>query len=258
MQVPARTVSIALSDKPVLVHAGIGRHAGGVQDYRVSAHTLHLYAWRGRIDCEGVSLPVGHGYVGFHPPGLHTVYHYEDSACEHIYCHFEPRGRGGEAFPAMIDLSPHYADLRLTMEQILRLSAVNHERAELRLWDLLLELRDLSPAPAHGKPQAHPGVRKAMELIENRLHDPLPIPRLARETGFSQTHLNRLFHGVCGKSVKAYALSRRMERARYLLRHTDFPVRQVARECGLFDLQQFNKLCRRHLGMSPRTIRGRA
>jgi AraC-like DNA-binding protein len=252
-----RTVSVALSGRPTLVHTGISRHRAGVEDYRVSAHTLHLYAWQGRIDCEGESLPVRFGYVGFHPPGLHTVYHYGDRVCEHIYCHFDPQGQGGEPYPAMMDFAPHYAELRKTFEQILRLSAVNRERAELRLWDLLLELRDLHASRDPGRPQAHPGVRKAMEMIEKSLHDPLPIAHLARETGFSQTHLNRLFQGACGKSLKAYALSRRMERASYLLRHTDFPVRQVARECGLFDLQQFNKICRRHLGMSPRTIRGR-
>ncbi|MBN8219098.1 MAG: helix-turn-helix transcriptional regulator [Spirochaetes bacterium] len=257
MPVPARSVSVSLSARPSLVHAGISRHPGGVEDYRVSAHTLHLYAWRGRIDCAGSSLPVRFGHVGFHPPGLHTVYHYEDRSCEHIYFHFQPRGQGGEPFPAMADWAPHYAELRESMEHILRLIPVNRERAELRLWDLLLELRDLHASRDPERPRAHPGVRKAMELIEKSLHDPLPTPRLARETGFSQTHLNRLFRVACGKSLKSYALSRRMERARYLLRHTDFPVRQVAAECGLFDLQQFNKLCRRHLGLSPRSIRGR-
>jgi transcriptional regulator GlxA family with amidase domain len=49
-----------------------------------------------------------------------------------------------------------------------------------------------------------------------------------------------------------------MERAEYFLRKTALPVKGIAAECGVTDLQHFNKLVRRFFGKSPRAIRAEA
>jgi transcriptional regulator GlxA family with amidase domain len=47
----------------------------------------------------------------------------------------------------------------------------------------------------------------------------------------------------------------RIRRAEQLLRHSSLTVKAVAIETGFTDLQQFNKLVRKHCGSAPRNLR---
>jgi AraC-like DNA-binding protein len=47
----------------------------------------------------------------------------------------------------------------------------------------------------------------------------------------------------------------RLQRAYHLLIHSTMPIKVVAAESGLSDLQQFNKQMRREYGKSPRALR---
>jgi transcriptional regulator GlxA family with amidase domain len=68
--------------------------------------------------------------------------------------------------------------------------------------------------------------------------------------------LTRLFRAATGKTVVAALQERRVERARHLLTYSDLPVKDVAARVGIEDLNQFNKMMRRHCGAAPRAIRG--
>jgi transcriptional regulator GlxA family with amidase domain len=58
--------------------------------------------------------------------------------------------------------------------------------------------------------------------------------------------------------VVGYIRRLRTERARHLLVNSTLPVKAVAVQVGLPDLQQFNKVIRRELGRSPREVRAHA
>jgi len=49
----------------------------------------------------------------------------------------------------------------------------------------------------------------------------------------------------------------RLERAVHLLLYSDMPVKQVACDVGIPDLQLFNKTIRRTFGLAPRVLRAR-
>jgi transcriptional regulator GlxA family with amidase domain len=67
--------------------------------------------------------------------------------------------------------------------------------------------------------------------------------------------LVRLFRRHLETTPVAYIRKRRAEHAKHLLIHTTLPMKSIARQIGLTDLQQFNKLLRKTLGRSPRAIR---
>jgi len=81
------------------------------------------------------------------------------------------------------------------------------------------------------------------------------VADVAREVRLSTTHLRRLFEAECESSVKEFIQARRLERVRHLLEHSTLSVKAIANEVGMSDLQQFNKLVRRHLGDAPSRLR---
>ncbi len=98
-------------------------------------------------------------------------------------------------------------------------------------------------------------MQRVRHLIEQRLGEPLRVPELAAEVGLSHNHLTRLFNQALGMTVIAYIQERRVQRAHHLLIHTTRPVKAIALEVGMPDLQALNKMMRRLTGNSPRQIR---
>jgi transcriptional regulator GlxA family with amidase domain len=98
-------------------------------------------------------------------------------------------------------------------------------------------------------------VDRAVEWIERRLSEPLKLSAVADDLEISSTHLVRLFRKHMGMTPLAYVQERRAEQAQHLLVHTTLPMKSIARQIGLVNLQQFNKFVRKKRGLSPRAIR---
>ena len=62
---------------------------------------------------------------------------------------------------------------------------------------------------------------RAKDLADARYRDPLDVPALARAARLSPAHFSREFRRAFGQPPHQYLLTRRMERAAALLRHTD-------------------------------------
>jgi len=84
----------------------------------------------------------------------------------------------------------------------------------------------------------------------------LSVSQLAESVGISHNHLTRLFQKHLGKTVVAHIIERRLIRAEHMLRHSNMPVKQIAAQVGISDLQAFNKAIRSRYHMSPRELRG--
>ncbi len=104
----------------------------------------------------------------------------------------------------------------------------------------------------------HPAVTLSMEYIENNLSQFLPTKNVLKAVGLSHNHLNRLFSAGLGKTIREYILERRMVKAAYFLTSTRIPVKCAAIECGLPNLQHFNKIIHRYFGMAPTQLRRKA
>ena len=96
---------------------------------------------------------------------------------------------------------------------------------------------------------------RARDLADSRYAEPLDLQRLAREAHVSARHFSRSFLRVFGETPYQYLLSRRLERARHLLRTTELPVGEICLEVGFSSVGSFTTTFRRHVGVSPTTFR---
>lgn len=96
---------------------------------------------------------------------------------------------------------------------------------------------------------------RARDLVDSRYEEPLDLEALARAAHVSPRHFSRSFRRTFGETPYQYLLSRRMERARHLLRTTDLQVAEICLSVGFTSVGSFTTTFARHVGVSPTTYR---
>jgi transcriptional regulator GlxA family with amidase domain len=84
-----------------------------------------------------------------------------------------------------------------------------------------------------------------------------PVERLASVSGVSEAHFARSFKEAFGVPPHRYLLTRRIERAKALLRDTDQPIIDVAFATGWSSLGTFGRVFKDVTGESPTDLRAR-
>jgi AraC-like DNA-binding protein len=105
--------------------------------------------------------------------------------------------------------------------------------------------------PAH--PARH--LLRAKDLADARYREPLDVPALARAAHLSPAHFSREFRRAFGETPHRYLLTRRLERAAALLRHTDRSVAEICLNVGLRSVGSFTSSFGRAFGLSPTAYR---
>jgi len=96
---------------------------------------------------------------------------------------------------------------------------------------------------------------RAKDLIDARYRESLDVATLARAARLSQAHFSREFRRAFGETPHQYLLTRRLERAAALLRHTDRSVTEVCFAVGLRSVGSFTTSFRRAFGVPPAAYR---
>jgi len=98
---------------------------------------------------------------------------------------------------------------------------------------------------------------RAKDRMDAASHEDWPVERLASVSGVSEAHFARSFKDAFGTPPHRYLLTRRIERAKALLRDTDMPIIEVALETGWQSLGTFGRVFRDITGESPSALRAR-
>lgn len=98
---------------------------------------------------------------------------------------------------------------------------------------------------------------RARDRMDAASHEAWPVRRLARVSGVSQAHFARSFKDAFGVPPHRYLLTRRIERAKTLLRDTELPIIEIALETGWQSLGTFGRTFRDITGESPGELRAR-
>jgi len=96
---------------------------------------------------------------------------------------------------------------------------------------------------------------RAKDLIDARYREPLDVATLARAARLSQAHFSREFRRAFGETPHQYLLTRRLERAAALLRHTDHSVTEICLAVGLRSVGSFTTSFGRAYGLPPTAYR---
>ena len=108
-----------------------------------------------------------------------------------------------------------------------------------------------------GEAHTHPAVLAAMRLLESRLAHKWTLDELADELHLTPRYVVRLFSAATGLPPMAYLAQHRVERAAYLLLHTDQPITQIGRAVGWADQNYFARRFKAHYGLTATTYRQR-
>ena len=98
---------------------------------------------------------------------------------------------------------------------------------------------------------------RVRDLIDRAYAEPLDISALARSASVSTAYFSRSFKAAFGETPHQYLMSRRMERAKALLRSGDLAVTDVCLAVGFTSLGSFSTQFRRFVGDSPSAYRKR-
>jgi len=96
---------------------------------------------------------------------------------------------------------------------------------------------------------------RARDLIDSRYDESLDLREMAGTANVSTRHFSRSFRRVFGETPHQYLVSRRLERARYLLRTTDRRVVEICMDVGFTSVGSFTTSFTRHVGITPTTYR---
>jgi transcriptional regulator GlxA family with amidase domain len=100
-------------------------------------------------------------------------------------------------------------------------------------------------------------LRRAKDRMDREFDRPLDVPALARSAAMSTGHFSRSFKAAFGESPYSYLMTRRIERAKVLLRRGDISVTDACFAVGCTSLgfsSRFTEL----VGEPPSAYRARS
>ena len=100
-------------------------------------------------------------------------------------------------------------------------------------------------------------LRKARDTMDRDYAKPLDVPALARGALMSTGHFARSFRAAYGETPYSYLMTRRIERAKALLRRGDLPVTEVCFAVEFTSLGSFSTRFTELVGESPSAYRAR-
>jgi AraC-like DNA-binding protein len=98
---------------------------------------------------------------------------------------------------------------------------------------------------------------RAKDRMDAASHEEWPVDRLARVSHVSEAHFARSFKEAFGVPPHRYLLTRRIERAKALLRETEASITDIAFQTGWKSLGTFGRTFRDVTGESPGDLRAR-
>jgi AraC-like DNA-binding protein len=100
-------------------------------------------------------------------------------------------------------------------------------------------------------------LRRARDLMDREYARPLDVAALARAALMSSAHFSRQFRATYGETPYSYLMTRRIERAKALLRRGELSVTEVCLEVGCSSLGSFSARFTELVGETPTAYRAR-
>ncbi len=100
-------------------------------------------------------------------------------------------------------------------------------------------------------------LRRARDRMDREYARPLDVAALARTALMSSAHFSRQFRAAYGETPYGYLMTRRIERAKLLLRRGDMSVSETCWAVGCSSLGSFSTRFTKLVGETPTEYRAR-
>ena len=159
-------------------------------------------------------------------------------------------GRVAQDFAAQLE-APFWAggaSAPMAAQLLARLREQPEAAAESSLaYRLLCELAGADPAA----PALPPLVSRAMAAMQQNYAGLYGVEELSAQLGVSKSHLIRVFRAAMGMPPGQYLAAVRIEAAKQLLTHREYPLEVVASLCGFSGANYLCRVFRKATGMTP-------
>jgi AraC family transcriptional regulator len=98
-------------------------------------------------------------------------------------------------------------------------------------------------------------IRRLIEYIDEHLDGNLSLEAMAAQIDVRRLYFAKAFKAAIGKSPHQYVVSRRLERAKDLLKNTDIPIVNIALNCGFCSQSHLSNWFVRIVGVPPAAYR---
>lgn len=101
----------------------------------------------------------------------------------------------------------------------------------------------------------HPLVRQAKEYVFKHFHERIVIDEMAKYLGTSATYLGMIFHKSEGMTLHQFIMQEKTERAKNLLRYSDYDIYTIGQYLGFASQSHFGKKFKEYTGYTPAQFR---
>lgn len=134
------------------------------------------------------------------------------------------------------------------------LEVISRTLSELVSRNEMLERTRQEGMLAHSK-SSQEIIQYSLKLMRDHIEQPLSVRLLAGRVGLSPAHYSRLFQKEMGCSPGQYLINLRMERASFLLRHSNSSLSEICGAVGYESLPSFTRLFKQRMGATPSQFR---
>ncbi|NEQ27968.1 MAG: helix-turn-helix transcriptional regulator, partial [Microcoleus sp. SIO2G3] len=97
-------------------------------------------------------------------------------------------------------------------------------------------------------------LQQVTEYINEHLHQDVKLIEIAAIAQMSQYHFLRLFKQSMGVTPHQYILQCRIDKAKYLLQHSELSIADIAARVGFCEQSQFTRYFKRIVGVTPKQL----
>lgn len=98
-------------------------------------------------------------------------------------------------------------------------------------------------------------LKRAVEFIDQNLHQNIQLDDIAKEAGYSKFHFDRIFKYTIGESLIEYVRKRKLTEAASELLSTDTRIIEIALKYGFSSQQSFSMTFKKYFGKTPHQYR---
>ena len=144
--------------------------------------------------------------------------------------------------------------LRKIFEMFHNKEKVSEPEISRRITFLLTELMQTSPGP-RPRTRAQTVIEESLAFISENLTRNITLEQIAAHAALSPYYFSRLFKRETGYSPHDYLIQARINKAKYLLKSTDMPLKEIADSCGFSNASNFSASFRQVNGCTPLSYR---
>lgn len=122
------------------------------------------------------------------------------------------------------------------------------------LTDLLTEFI-MCASEGEGPKSENIQIEESMKYISEHLHEDITLEQLAEQAMLSPFYFSRLFKKKTGFTPYRYLITVRLDYSCYLLRTSNYTIKEIAYRCGFHSVSSFCTSFRKTIGITPKQYR---